>query len=85
MSDILEVPFADETCSLLEAVQRRSASGVNSTPAPRLRVEATPSATADQWREDDPVLVKAIAIGLLFSVPLWALIIWSIGLLMATG
>jgi hypothetical protein len=84
VSDILEAPLTDETSSLLEVVQRRSASGGNSIPAPHLRVEPMPSAAADQWREDDPALVKAIATGLLISVPIWALffgIIWSISLL----
>jgi hypothetical protein len=90
VSDIHEAQNFDGLSSLLRVDQRRPGRPNRASPAllPLLRGEAVPVGTVDPGPEDGLALAKGIAVGLLISVPIWALIFWSfrgIGLRIAPG
>ena len=90
MSDLHDVPIAEVTVSTLRVERRRPGRMESVSPVllPLLRDGAALSPYHGERRHYDLTPVVGIAIGVIISIPIWALIvwvIWCVSLLMATG
>ena len=90
MSDLHDVPIAEVTVSTLRVERRRPGRIESVSPhlLPLLRDGAARSPDHGEHQQNDLTPVVGIAIGVLISIPIWALIVWvtwRVSLLVTAG